>query len=98
MKSLEARYLNPLENTVLNMRSSSVPASDKALFNMHITLLRIRISNEFRTGINAFNYLLNRESIKLLHLEKKKKDIFNGLNFCSIFLKVIYLFYSIWTF
>lgn len=70
-ESLKARYLNPLENTALNMRtSSSVLASDKALFNMHITSLRIRIDNEFRTRINAFNYLLNRESIKLLHSEK----------------------------
>ena len=69
-KSLKARYLNPLENTALNMRTSSVLASDKALFNMHITSLRIRIGNEFRTRINAFNYLPNRKSIKLLHLEE----------------------------
>lgn len=72
IKSLKARYLYIFGNTALNIHTSSVLESDKILLNMHMTLLCIRIGYEVRIRINAFNYPLNRNVIKLNHPEKSK--------------------------
>lgn len=73
IKSPKARYLDIFGNTALNIHTSSVSESDKILLNMHMTLLFIRIGNEVRIRINAFNYLLNRNSIKLFREGKSKR-------------------------
>lgn len=73
IKSPKARYFYIFGNTALNIHTSSVLESDKILLNMHMTLLFIRIGNEVRIGIYAFNYPLNRNSIKLFRPEKNKR-------------------------